>query len=332
MLSHLPKLSAHHPQHEIVNHTTVESKSRGRSDSVLALGASNEVRLSSYLYKKSKTKHNYKKRWFVLRDCQLSWYKDSKEYKPRNVISINNLVSFNKLENENYLHNKGSLQKKFKFIIYSNKKKLKLYCQDEKTYNEWIQALDKLLDNTSTSSDEGIDNVPLEGLKIDTTESGAGFGPCSGADDFLSSVSDSPNTPYETARSFANPDLPRIKEHHDTDLVSVKNEIFIQDGTLEKQKAYNQWKTVKLVLTNKKLSMFKSKEEKPFQVFNLNDIIDITELEPLSKIRKWCFLLITREKRMKFSASNEEDLIRWLTAVKMLVAQRKKLEKKNGTN
>ncbi|KAF6060493.1 PH domain family protein [Candida albicans] len=54
----------------------------------------NKLLISTVLYKRSRHTRQWKKKWVVLRKCQLSYYKDSKEYKPLKVYHGEDLLSF----------------------------------------------------------------------------------------------------------------------------------------------------------------------------------------------------------------------------------------------
>ncbi|CAH6720749.1 hypothetical protein CLIB1444_04S07052 [[Candida] jaroonii] len=62
---------------------------------------------SSYLYKKTRLK--WQKIWVVLRNCQLSYYKDEKEAKPLKVINQMDLQTFNVTDRLNVYTTKKTL-------------------------------------------------------------------------------------------------------------------------------------------------------------------------------------------------------------------------------
>ncbi|KAK7680494.1 hypothetical protein QCA50_016493 [Cerrena zonata] len=89
--------------------------------------------------------------------------------------------------------------------------------------------------------------------------------------------------------------------------IGGSDEYIIEQGYLLRlRKRYNQWHL-----------------SKPYKVIPIQDIVDVIELDPLSKTKNWCLLIITPEKRLRFCADSEEEMIKWLSALKTLVLKRR---------
>lgn len=89
---------------------------------------------------------------------------------------------------------------------------------------------------------------------------------------------------------------------------------------LRLKKRYKQWRSQWVVLSNERLVFYKTEKSKsPVKVISIENLIDVVELDALSKSKQYCMQLITPEKRMRFCAPSEEDLIRWLAAIKAVI-------------
>ncbi len=131
----------------------------------------------------------------------------------------------------------------------------------------------------------------------------------------------------------------------------IGTEQVIETGCLLRlRKRYNQWRKFYIVLTDQRLCFYKSpsststasnnnnnnnnNNNKNNEIFNVNDIIfkmvpdkiikigdliDAVEIDSLSSTKNYCMLIITPLKRIRFCASNEEDLTKWLVAIKRCI-------------
>lgn len=291
----------------------------------------NKVLISSYLLKRSSKTHQWKKKWVVLRNCQLSYYKDSKEHKALKVIGKSNLLSFSTISDN----------KKFHFAIYTNKKVLHFKSVDEITYNNWINILRRFYDEKSHIDSEAV-NLTMQEQR---SKQAQGFARSSNemeysGDEPLSSGASDSTTPrthgtpvMKPSSSFAdhpNEDdegkiIHRVTNLNLHDSIQDEGEYILEQGYLFKlRKRYSQWRKFYFILSNKNLYVYKHRDDisHVHKVFPIDDIIDVIELDPLSKTKQWCFLIITPLKRMKFSASNENEMIKWLSVLKTLIKQR----------
>ncbi|KAJ6102586.1 hypothetical protein N7486_005013 [Penicillium sp. IBT 16267x] len=91
--------------------------------------------------------------------------------------------------------------------------------------------------------------------------------------------------------------------------------------------AVRQWKRLWLVLRSKNLAFYKDEQEySPVKIISMAQIIDVAEIDPLSRSKKFCLQIIAEEKSYRLCASDEESLARWLGALKSIIVARKKLE------
>lgn len=133
-------------------------------------------------------------------------------------------------------------------------------------------------------------------------------------------------------------------------------EDIVESGYLiKRRKKYSQWRKVWLVLTTQRVLIYKTepanqqlsgslesqtnkttsqKHSKhlhlsnasstslvstPFKYINARKIVDVMEMDPISKSKKYCMQIITPEKRLQFATTSEEDLIRWIAAFKFVL-------------
>ncbi|KAJ5636158.1 uncharacterized protein N7484_009471 [Penicillium longicatenatum] len=91
--------------------------------------------------------------------------------------------------------------------------------------------------------------------------------------------------------------------------------------------AVRQWKRLWLVLRPKNLAFYKDEQEySPVKIISMSQIIDVAEIDPLSRSKKFCLQIIAEDKSYRLCASDEESLARWLGSLKSIIVARKKLE------
>lgn len=314
-----------------------------------------EILISSYLSKRNKS-HNWQKKWFVLRRNQLSYYKDSKEYKASKVIPIADILSFSKIP-DNHSHH---------FIIVTNERIYHLRALDSAEFTQWQEQLDMILKINEIEQKELVESDNFfrprkisENLVIKDAKEGSvedlnhdiqnlNF---SGTDDnFTSGLSDGGGagslgiTNHSTQSFHLNQLPPPIPEAEESETAFTQEqeqeqqnynslspespEHLIDKGYLLRlKKRYNQWKRYYIILTNKYLYFYKTIKDyetgKVYKRINLDDLIDVVELDPLSKSKVYCMLIITPMKRIRFCAANEEELTKWLVLLKTIVKTRK---------
>lgn len=316
-----------------------------------------EILVSSYLLKRNKS-HNWQKKWFVLRRNQLSYYKDSKEYKASKVIHIGDILSFSKIPDNHSNH----------FIIVTNERIYHLRTSDSKELDQWTEALDHVIKRNENEEKQLVEDINLfrprkisENLIIKDAREGSATEEdlthdvqqmnFSGTDDaFTSGLSDSSishqnqstSSFHHQVANFPTP-IPEegvpetFKDNLDQEaqynsLSSDSPEHVIDKGYLLRlKKRYNQWKRYYIILTNKYIYFYKSIKEyethKVYKKIDLDDLIDVVELDPLSKSKVYCMLIITPMKRIRFCAESEEELTKWLVLLKTIIKTRKSTSK-----
>ncbi|KIH89234.1 PH domain containing protein [Sporothrix brasiliensis 5110] len=88
-----------------------------------------------------------------------------------------------------------------------------------------------------------------------------------------------------------------------------------------------QWKDSWAVLRPRNLILYKDETEYAAQlILPLSSIVNVVERDPLSRTKKHCLEIITEEKNYRFSAHDEDTLVRCLGAFKSLLTKRRGLE------
>lgn len=93
---------------------------------------------------------------------------------------------------------------------------------------------------------------------------------------------------------------------------------------LKSKSGVRQWKKVWMVMRPKQLALYKNEEEYTAQlILPFPSIIDVVEIDPISRTKTSCMQIITEERNYRFCALDEESLAKWLGAFKSLLSKRK---------
>lgn len=79
--------------------------------------------------------------------------------------------------------------------------------------------------------------------------------------------------------------------------------------------------------------LYKDESEYTVQfIIHMGMILNVVDIDPISKTKTHCLQVITEEKSYRFCTHDEESLIKCLGAFKSLLAKRKELEAKMATS
>ncbi|KAK3112099.1 hypothetical protein LTR53_011976 [Teratosphaeriaceae sp. CCFEE 6253] len=93
---------------------------------------------------------------------------------------------------------------------------------------------------------------------------------------------------------------------------------------LKSKSGVRQWKKLWMVLRSRALALYKNEEEyTALLILPLATIIDVVEIDPISRSRTSCMQVLGEERNYRFCAVDEESLARWLGAFKSLLGKRK---------
>ncbi|KAF7930456.1 uncharacterized protein EAE98_004856 [Botrytis deweyae] len=93
---------------------------------------------------------------------------------------------------------------------------------------------------------------------------------------------------------------------------------------LRSKNGIRSWKNLWVVLRPRSLSFYKNDSEySPVMILPMENVINVVEIDPLSRTKRYCFQVIGEEKSFKFCAGSEGALVNVLGACKSLLARRK---------
>lgn len=225
----------------------------------------------------------------VLRNCQLSYYKDLNEHKPSRVISRSHLLSYSAIAGSHSYH----------FAVYTSNRVLHFRADTLKAYQPWLAALEAFVEHD---------------------------GPAHANDTSVVHDADFSGSDDENGSSGNSEASQRNEEMPVTEVLALSlsaDEYIIEKGYLLRlRKRYNQWRRLYVVLTNTNVYLRRHSQQKaPHRTVLVAEIVDVIELDPLLKSKRWCLMVITPTKRMRFCAASEEEMVRWLAALKALAGQ-----------
>ncbi|RSL59151.1 hypothetical protein CEP54_007442 [Fusarium duplospermum] len=100
---------------------------------------------------------------------------------------------------------------------------------------------------------------------------------------------------------------------------------------LRNRSGMRQWKDMWAVLRPRNLILYKDESEYTARlILPLSSIVNVVDMDPLSKNKKHCLQVITEEKSYRFCAHDEDALVRCIGAFKSLLAKRRELEARVG--
>jgi len=94
-----------------------------------------------------------------------------------------------------------------------------------------------------------------------------------------------------------------------------------------------QWKNCWAVLRPRNLILYKNESEYTASfILALASIVDVVDIDPISKTKTHCMQIITDEKSYRLCAHDEESLVHCLGAFKSLLSKRKELEARQSVS
>ncbi|KAK1769244.1 hypothetical protein QBC33DRAFT_348217 [Phialemonium atrogriseum] len=116
-----------------------------------------------------------------------------------------------------------------------------------------------------------------------------------------------------------------INVEHDPDRVIWQGWLWF----LRSKGGVRQWKNSWAVLRPRNLILYKDESEySVLFIVYLSSILNVVDMDPISRTKTHCLQIITEEKSYRFCAHDEESLVQCLGAFKSLLAKRRELEAK----
>ncbi|KAG7410827.1 hypothetical protein DER46DRAFT_581200 [Fusarium sp. MPI-SDFR-AT-0072] len=127
--------------------------------------------------------------------------------------------------------------------------------------------------------------------------------------------------PGQGIRSASQTSVSNVEQ--DPDRVIWQGRLYL----LRHRRGMRQWKDMWAVLRPRNLILYKDESEYTARwILPLSAVVNVVDLDPLSKSKKHCLQVITEEKSYRFCAHDEDALVRCIGAFKSLLAKRRELE------
>lgn len=127
-------------------------------------------------------------------------------------------------------------------------------------------------------------------------------------------LSTSPQEVQPTTTSSAIPEDARSFETDE--LEGLAGDRVVAQGyllCLKNVSGVRQWKRRWVVLRGRSLTLYKNFEEyKPLRIIPLTNVLAAVDTDPLSRTKRHCFQVVTRDKILRFCADSEAEVDRWL--------------------
>lgn len=301
---------------------------------------------NGWLYKRGRSK-TWKRYWFVLRDHQLTWYKDEKEYKPKEVIHTADIMSASMVTDH--------LKEKNHFAVYTSSHSHHFRADNDPDAQDWVDVIKHMADAAAESllsssfkrmgglsSPIAIANRAEEHRLMVNSPQGIAFphnfssgGALQAGVFSAGSASCFEFSGTEAVSSVGSPDDDtRHQDYHHHRLhdssmprsATPEDEKVIKKGyMLRLKRRLNKWKKQYVVLTTQRVLFAKSEQqlENPVKVVPISSIADVVDIDPLSKTKIYCMQIITPEKRLRFCLDSEESLTSWLASLKSVITARR---------
>jgi hypothetical protein len=307
---------------------------------------------AGYLWKKGERRKTWKKRWFVLRPAHLAYYKTSAEYQLLRLLELADVHSCTKVNLKKHDNTFG---------LVSPVRTFYLQAKTQAEVQEWVNAIDEARETLmATSTQNSMTNpIPIPTSKHRATSHPHppvtpspprtyGFH----SQNITSSDSDDASPVAQRTYSSSSQTRPPIPSSPTKPHLSTANAKTIVAGYLMKcgSKRHN-WRKRYFMLTCEKLVYSGSHmDTKPHRQFPFSEILDALEYDlpanrqnpalisplaasspPISATvpdegddthAAHTFKIITTKRTLLLCSASEEEEIKWLGAVRALIARR----------
>ncbi|KAF9532463.1 hypothetical protein CPB83DRAFT_846830 [Crepidotus variabilis] len=315
-----------------------------------------KVLKAGYLWKKGERRKTWKKRWFVLRPAHIAYYKSSKEYQLLRLLELSDVHSCTQVNLKRHNNSFGLISPTRTFYLQTSTPE---EVQDwVKAIEEARQAhLATSTQNSVTATPVPIPNpavVPRSLSRGSTTLSssppqasyGGGYHPTftsSDSEDALPPQQDrgAVSSPMPAALALSPSKVPVGAPQKDPSKVIVSGYL-MKCGSKRRN-----WRKRWFVLTGEKLVYSGSHmDTKPHRQFAFNEILDALEYQLQSSHKQvpggpatsvsppqgspeiddvnatHTFKIVTTKRTLLLCAPSEDDEIKWLGAIRALIARR----------
>lgn len=318
-----------------------------------ARGSHDETVLKTgYLWKKGERRKTWKKRWFVLRPAHLAFYKTAAEYKLLRLLDLSEIHSCTPVQLKKHANTFGMVSPTRTFYLQA---------ESPQQVSEWIKAItDARTALLATSTQNSATTAPIPIPRSASLGRQAYQPPGSPTlshspyNHHLTS-SESEDASPSKPRPFIGNSLPSTSMTTAAELSSPPRQSGTQDGSKFVLSGYlmkcgsrrHTWHNRWFVLSGDKLVYSRSHmDTKPHRSIPLTQFLDALEFdlpphrhtpasppalppqivaageEPDGTAGKHTFKIVTTKRTLLLCAPSEEEEIKWLSAVRALIARR----------
>lgn len=269
----------------------------------------------------------------------MAYYKNEKEYKSCKIIQVQDI---------NVCALVSSRKHGGAFAVFTPSRTYRLVADTIADAQDWVDAIGKAAATCSQSEEEDAYNMrnpsqhecheaSQDTDTVMSTDFSAVNSPViphrfsktpSFAGDFSGPENESASSLYSEAdpyrATYASPAEPGIPDHSrdqeivrgmptdgDDTIVAMFGYLYVLN------KGLRQWRKRWVVLRSNTLVLYKSEEEyEPLKVIPIRSIIDVIDIDALSKTKVHCMRMILHDRSYRFCAPSEEALTQWVGSFK----------------
>ncbi|KAG2146138.1 uncharacterized protein EDB93DRAFT_1086433 [Suillus bovinus] len=299
---------------------------------------------SGYLWKKGERRKTWKKRWFVLRPAHIAYYKTNAEYQLLRLLDLSDVHSCTPVTLKKHTNTFG---------VVSTVRTFYLQAESPVEVQRWVQAIQdarEALMTISTQTSLLTPPIPIPGAPSASCRITVSHSPpkVSHAQNITSSDSEDASPSAQRTYSTSSQNRPAVSSSPTrTQAIPKEAAKIVLSGYLMKcgSKRHN-WRKRWFMLNGEKLVYSGSHmDTKPHRQFSFSEILDALEFDmrshkhnaplpppstsPLSSSAvpddsqgHFTFKIVTTKRTLLLCAPSEEEEIKWLSAIRALIARR----------
>ncbi|KAF3910857.1 Myosin-X [Dactylellina cionopaga] len=271
-----------------------------------------------WLHQRTRKTKNWKRRWYVLRGSAIGVYKDDQEKKLHRQIQLSDLTAVAPLKGDKRPHIFG---------IFSPSRNYHLQATSDKELEAWVSLVREVAALEDTDEPVVMSPTTAEAQPIPVPRrTSVTFGPSSPTSRPQDGHVVSPVTTNDHQTAPAPETGVQRKESELSNLEGQLNDSrVVWHGylyVLKSKSGIRQWKKIWVVLRPKNITFYKNDDEyRAIKLISLENVLDVVEINPISKSKQHCMQMILENKTYRFAAKSEETLTKWLGAIKSTLAK-----------
>lgn len=307
---------------------------------------------SGYLWKKGERRKNWKKRWFVLRPAHLAYYKTSAEYKPLRLLDLSDVHSCTPVMLKKHTYTFG---------VVSAVRTFYLQAQSPEEVQDWVKAIQDARDAlmmTATQTSPATPPIPIpRGQRVSERQVIVTPSPPRAAYAQNVTSSDSEDgSPYAQRILSTSPqhvtitaENPSCSPNRGQGSKDGGSKVVLSGYLMKCGSKRHNWRKRWFTLSSDKLVYSGSHmDTKPHRHFSVSEILDALEFDMRSHKHgagvsppvnlpgpsassadkqasvegPHMFKIVTTKRTLLLCAPSEEEEIKWLSAIRALIARR----------